>query len=557
MTGLAAILTGDGPLSDRRTAWLDYAAGTTSAERAAETFAVLSGARAPDCPLAASGPGEAGALACGSPHAARAGMELLRAGGTAADAASGAAFAMMVADPPNASPAGRAHILWARPGERARAIDGATSVPSSMPEGLSGLPDSRALPVPGAVRAILRLHAQAGRLPLAAVAAPARELARDGFEVPAELARIWALRAPEIADDDARRIYLPGGEAPRAGARFVHRRLAAFFEHLTATGADPFADPDFARGFCDRVARKGARWSVEALAAAEARDGETVSFRGTGWRLTSIGRQGWGDTLLRIAALSASRTARSSLDAELVHLGAVLRGFEERPEELRSLQPKPHPIPWETLRARVGEPPSGDWAAPAALAASAARMRGPATARERDTTHLSVVDREGMRVALTQSIGPHFGARVADPETGVLLAHSYRMTHTPEPGARDVTEQCPCLLDLRGAEYALGGAGSERIPGAVAAVIRGLLGGLDLAGAVIAPRTNWAGDRVRCHVDAPPGLEGRLSRAGVAVSITGRGPVEHLGVVQAAGRHAGGRLEAAADPAYAGVALAG
>ena len=125
-----------------------------------------------------------------------------------------------------------------------------------------------------------------------------------------------------------------------------------------------------------------------------------------------------------------------------------------------------------------------------------------------------------------------------------------------EPGARDVTEQCPCLLDLRGAEYALGGAGSERIPGAVAAVIRGLLGGLDLAGAVIAPRTNWAGDRVRCHVDAPPGLEGRLIRAAVPVSMTGRGPVEHLGVVQGAGRLAGGRVEAAADPAWAGVALA-
>ena len=234
----------------------------------------------------------------------------------------------------------------------------------------------------------------------------------------------------------ARSAALPGGEAPEPGARFVHPGLAAFFEHLTATGTDPFADPDFARGFCDRVARKGARWSVEALAAAEARDGETVSFRGTGWRLTSIGRQGWEDTLLRIAALSASRAARSSLDAELVHLAAVLRAFEERPEELRSLEPKPHPIPWETLRARIGEPPAGDWAAPAALAASAARMRGPAMAEERDTTHLSVVDREGMRVALTQSIGPHFGARVADPETGVLLAHSCRMTHTPEPGAR-------------------------------------------------------------------------------------------------------------------------
>ena len=168
-----------------------------------------------------------------------------------------------------------------------------------------------------------------------------------------------------------------------------------------------------------------------------------------------------------------------------------------------------------------------------------------------------MIDGDGMRVALTQSIGPHFGARVADPETGILIAHSYRMAEAPEPGSRDVTEQCPCLLDIGAARYALGGAGSERIPGAVAAVVCGLLAGQDLFGAMCAPRVNWVGDTVRAHVDAPAGLEARLQAAGAPVAFTGRGPVDHLGIVQAAGRRTDGTFEAAADPAYSGAAIAG
>ena len=129
------------------------------------------------------------------------------------------------------------------------------------------------------------------------------------------------------------------------------------------------------------------------------------------------------------------------------------------------------------LVARLGDHLPADWASPAALSDAIGQARGPAAAEDRDTTHLSVVDAAGMRVALTQSIGPHFGARVADPETGILIPPSYRMAEAPAPGARDVTEQCPCLLDIGAARYALGGAGSERIPGAVAAVAGSYAGG--------------------------------------------------------------------------------
>jgi gamma-glutamyltranspeptidase/glutathione hydrolase len=504
----------------------------------------------------ASGKGAHGAVASGSPHATRAGMEILRRGGNATDAAASAAFAMMVSDPPNASPAGRGHILWARKGDIPKAIDGATKIPSLLPEGVRGFSDRQALPLPGIVRAVVKFQAEAGRLPLQDVVEAARRLARDGFEVPLELAQIWAWRAPELTDEDARRHYLPDGKPVGEGEVFRNPGLADFFDQLAETGRDPFSDPDFASGICERLLKKGAHWSVDDLIAADPLDGEIVRLDGENWNLTSIGRQGWGHTLLRIVALVHSAGASNPLDTEIAHLLSILRAFEERPEELRSLKPKVDPLPWDALFHKLNDPLPADWAETEVLAKAVERVRMPDSLEDRDTTHLSVVDADGMRVALTQSIGPHFGARVADPETGILLAHSYRMAQDPLPGARDVTEQCPCFLDMPAGQFSLGGAGSERIPGAVAAVIRHLLDGKSLSRALAAPRSNWVGATARLHLDVASGLEDRLTGAGVEFEYTGRGPVDHLGIVQAVGQSVDGQVMAAADPAYAGTASA-
>ncbi|MBL4558858.1 MAG: hypothetical protein JKP98_22810 [Rhodobacteraceae bacterium] len=61
---------------------------------------------------------------------------------------------------------------------------------------------------------------------------------------------------------------------------------------------------------------------------------------------------------------------------------------------------------------------------------------------------------------------------------------------------------------------------------------------------------------MRAHLDAPAGLEAALDAAGARLTFTGRGPVDHLGIVQAAAIHADGTVAAAADPAYAGAAAA-
>ena len=181
-------------------------------------------------------------------------------------------------------------------------------------------------------------------------------------------------------------------------------------------------------------------------------------------------------------------------------------------------------------------------------------MAGPAGGPDRDTTHLSVIDAEGNAVALTTSIGPHFGAAVASAETGTLFAHSYRMVSSPEPGARDWTEMTPSVaFGPDGGTLAIGGAGSERIPVAIAHALFHLFGrGQSLGHALVLPRLSWKEGRLRLHCDHGDALGQSLRNRGFPVEYTARSHRNHLGVVQAVLRHPDGTVEAAADPAYDG-----
>lgn len=506
--------------------------------------------------------GRYGAVACGSPHAVRIGLDLLKSGGSAADAAVGMACAMMVADPVNCSPAGRGHVLYRQDGEEPHAINGTTRAPEYVREGAAPIP------LPGIVGALLQLHGTSGRLSLQTILQPVIELAETGFEVPDELAQIWAVRAGDLRDEDARSWYLPGGKIPVAGDIFCHAGLALFFRELAAAGKDPFTNIEFVSGFCERNASKGLTWSDKDVWHIFPREGEVVRLAEEDWELVSIGRQGWGHTLLQITALNqwAKRAGHSGAPLELAELMAIAQAFDDRPQHLRSLKPKSSPIPFEDLLDRAlfaeaeawrnvrsalsGELDKGDLAN---IAPGMDRGVLGVASEERDTTHMSVIDANGLQVSITQSIGPHFGARVVDPKYGILFGHSYRMEFDPVPLAEDVTEQCPSLLRKGDAVYALGGAGSERIPGAVANVVRHLIAGDNLASAMCQPRANWVGPLVRLHVDAPKSLLEKLQHAGINTEITDRGPVDHLGIVHAVGR-CGASFEASADPAYAGAA---
>jgi gamma-glutamyltranspeptidase/glutathione hydrolase len=234
--------------------------------------------------------------------------------------------------------------------------------------------------------------------------------------------------------------------------------------------------------------------------------------------------------------------------------------FEDRPQRLGSLEPKPDGLPFEELLApqfvaqRAYEISQGLNKARVEHSRDATAVTNHARREDQDTTHMSTLDTEGMAVALTMSIGPHFGLRSTDASFGLFPAKSYRMSVDPVPGARDVTEMTPAIISRGGRVLlSLGGAGSERIPGAVAQTIVNVVDrGLGLAEAVQAPRVNFKDGCPRVHASAGHEVIEALRAHWSCVEVSHHGHENHLGIVQAVGERKDGQLEGAADPSWDG-----
>lgn len=512
--------------------------------------------------------GARGCVAAGSPHAARAGAAVLEAGGNAVDAAIGACLALCVADPINASLMGRCQILGAAPDGDVFAIDGASVAPARLTYAGERRGPYAAVPVPGLPRALAAAHRAHGRVGLDAIVAPARALAEDGFEVPRHLGAMFEEKGALIARDPAARRLLGGGAGvlPRTGERLRQPVLARTLARLAAEGlAAPFEDRATREGLAARIRAGGGCVTAADLAEDHTRTGEILRLRLGAREVVTVGRQGWGHSLVEMLAIleAGGWTPADPHFPEALAL-VVLCAYADRPEVVGTLSPKPFGLAYERLidpafAAERAGAIEALLARPIDDAGLAAAFGPPPPVVERDTTHLSVVDGEGGMVALTASIGPHFGAGVADPELGCLFAHSYRMAARPAAGARDVTEMTPTLVLRDGVpELAIGAAGSERIPSAIFQVLTAIrLGGLGLAEAVAAPRLGWSGGVVRLHNDFDEAATRLFVERGYELSRVGRDPSRHLGIVQAVAREPDGTTHGAADPSYDGAVCGG
>ena len=502
-----------------------------------------------------------GVVAAGNPDAARAGAAMLSSGGNAADAAVATALALCVADPANISFFGRCHVLIREAGGQIHAIDGASMIPGltrPRPQGQEVRKGYGAAAVPGLPQALESFHARFGKLALLDVTAPAVQMAMEGVPVSPILHRIWESCAPELAmSRHAEAHYGCVREQIR------HPALAQLLEDYGRGGAEAVLTAELA----NRIEQEGGDWAPSDWVRAVPRSGEVVSCRFRGWSITTIGRQGWGHTLVQMMAMldrmPAFGAEINDTEARCLIL-VILTALWDRPQHLGTLRPKQdgvefdHLISPDFISEAVPEILSliGD---PAGMGAYCTNRLKPDVCQiDQDTTHLSVIDQSGMAVSLTASIGPHFGARVADPLHGVMLANSYRMAHDPEPLARDVTEMTPAIVTgPNGEVLAIGAAGSERIPGATAQVILNLIDrDLSLEAAVTAPRVNFKSGRLRIHRHMPQKVLNSVSGLDIPFEQNTDEPTSHLGIVQAVMRDPDGDITGAADPAYDG-AVAG
>ncbi|HKA41207.1 MAG TPA: gamma-glutamyltransferase [Burkholderiales bacterium] len=483
---------------------------------------------------------QSAAIASAHPLATAAGYEILQRGGNAFDAAIAVAAALAVVEPYSSGLGGGGFWLLRRARDGLQVmVDARETAPRKAALELfvdaAGKPVRSAITeggksagIPGAPAALAHVARGYGKLPLAVSLAPAIRLARDGFKVDPRFARIAQIRERFLQSyPDAARVFLDGRRAPQPGYLLRQPELAATLERLGAAGAAGFYGGAVARALVDAVNRNGGVWQLSDLADYKVVERTPVRFpfRGATVTVASL-PSGGGIALaqsLNILERFAPSDARSPEGAHLV-IEAMRRAFQDRARYLGDSDfvavPVERLVSKEYAEKRAATIDPG-----AATSSNALEDEQTARVESGNTTHLSVIDGEGNRVAATLSINWQFGSGVVASATGVLLnnemddftldpevPNSYRLrgsgANAVAPGKRPLSSMTPAFVEDGKGVLVLGAPGGPRIVSQVLLAILDYLEApeVDLERIVRAPRYHhqWWPDRVEVEPEGFP-----------------------------------------------------
>jgi gamma-glutamyltranspeptidase / glutathione hydrolase len=507
-----------------------------------------------------------GVVAAGHRASAQAGARILAEGGNAVDAAIAASFAGAVCEGPLTGPGAGGFLLVAGPRTSPVFLDFFVAVPGLGPDGRRLDPadlDACVVPfgdaeqvfhigpasvaVPGMLQGLFAAWARFGHMPLAELAAPAIELARDGVEVGPATAYLWRILAGILtAAPEAAAIYAPDGRLLGEGEVFRNPALAETLEEIARSGPVCIGPHGWlAQRIVEGVAAAGGLVTATDMADYRVveRPALEVEFRGR--RILTNPPPSSGGVLIA-AALSrlASRPpARDDVSRirHLVDAGEFANGL--RTDAFAS-----------RLHALDGEGVT-DWTAVCDGTPPPPVTRGP-----NGTTHISVMDRDGMVASLSSSNGAASGVMI--PGTGFLLNNMMGEADlnpggfgSMDPGMRMTSMMAPTIvMDGHVPSVALGSAGSNRLRSAILQTLAGIIDdGLGVPEAVARPRVHPEGGGVDVEGGIPGDVASALESPDRPVRRWGDRNL-FFGGVSAVGR-SGDRLEGAGDPRRGGAAF--
>ncbi len=374
--------------------------------------------------------GHDGLVASCHPLATLAGVETLKAGGTAADAAVAANAVLAVTQSNNCGLGGDLFCLYYEAAtRRVHFLNGAgrsgsrASLEEVHRRGMSGLPvlGPATVSVPGVVRAWAMLLERFGSQPLDRLLAPAIHYAQRGFPISSILSQAIAEFAPGNPDPEWRRVFLPSARPPAHKELFVQPDLARTLRELAAEGPDLFYRGRVARVIAERMEREGFL-TLDDLAAHAGEWGEPIAttYRGLTVYETPPPTQGV-TALLALNLLEGFPLSKSPLhSADHLHLllEMVKLAYADRDR-------------W------IGDPDHARVPTAAMLDKAYAAVRrqqfDPAKAGaylpgqpEGDTTGFVIADGRGNVAAVIQSLFNAFGSGVVPPSTGFCLQNRGR-----------------------------------------------------------------------------------------------------------------------------------
>ncbi|MBI3343573.1 MAG: gamma-glutamyltransferase [Gammaproteobacteria bacterium] len=437
----------------------------------------------------------AAAIASAHPLATRAGHEVLSAGGNAFDAAVAVTAALAVVEPMSSGLGGGGFWLLHRVRDGFETmLDGREKAPlaarrdmylDDSGEVVSNLSVDGALAagIPGTPAAIVHLAQHYGRLPLKKSLAPAIKFARAGFAVNESYRGMAGFRLNALrASPAAAAVFLHNNEVPEPGYLIKQPDLAKTLENIAVHGVNGFYGGTVAQRLVDGVRSAGGIWSLDDFANYSVMERKPVRGNYHGIKITTAAPPSSGGvallTTLNILA-GYKFDELPALTRTHLTLEAMRRAYRDRAEYLGDpdyvkvdVAQLTHPFYAAGLRASI----RSDRAMPSASLPG----QNPLIPAVGDTTHFSVLDKEGNRVAATMSINFPFGSGFMAPGTGVLLndemddfsakpgaPNVYGLVggeaNAIAPGKRPLSSMTPTFLEDKRGVAILGTPGGSRI----------------------------------------------------------------------------------------------
>jgi len=436
-------------------------------------------------------------------------LDILKAGGTAVDAAIAANACLGLMEPTGCGIGGDLFaIVWDAETKQLYGLNASGPSPMALSRdyfvknGMERIPyrGPLAVSVPGAVDGWFRLHERFGKLDMDQVLAPAIGYARDGFPLSEYIAELWAMGVNAFRDKPHfAETFMIDGRAPKKGEMFNNPRLAATYENLAREGRDAFYKGGIAKKIAQEMKAAGGFLSLEDLAAFQSEWVDPVSINYRGYDIWELPPNGQGIAALQMLnLLEGFDIASMGFGSEAyIHTFTEVKklAFEDRAKYYADPNFNQTPLDWllseeyaAQRRSLVGE--------------SAAREYPAGELEKGETIYLTVADQEGNMVSLIQSNYAGMGSGIVPGDLGFMLQNRGALFSLEEghynvfePGKRPFHTIIPAFITRAGKPWiSFGLMGGAMQPQGHAQIVVNLIDfGMNLQEAGDAPRIRHVG----------------------------------------------------------------
>ena len=485
-----------------------------------------------------------GMVVCAYPDAAQVGVNILKKGGNAVDAAVATGFALAVVHPAAGNIGGGGFMLVRMAGGEVHFLDYREKAPKAASRDMyldaqgnvipnASLVGYKAIGVPGSVAGLVYAQKHWGKLPLKTVMEPAIRLASQGVQLTYEESQF--MHNENLSQfADSKRIFQRDGHYYEAGETFRQPELAHTLTRIAAN-PDDFYKGAMAHELADEMKRNGGLITAEDMAAYEVKERQPIRGTYRGHEIISAPPPSSGgitmlEALNILEGYDIGKMGSRSADSIHITTEAFRRAFYDRAEFLgdpdfsqlpvAQLIDKTYAKNWRASMDMMRATDSKDMHRPSGFgeldrqAAAHTPYQGP---EHSNTTHYSVVDPSGNAVSVTTTLNESFGSAVTAGKLGFLLndemddfttkpgvPNGYGLiqgeANAIGPGKRPLSAMAPTMVTKDGKlMMVLGSPGGPRIISTVANILMGVIDyGLDIQQAVNAPRFHhqWQPDEI-------------------------------------------------------------